>query len=458
MPPRRLRGACAALAAALLLPAAGAAIAGGQAEGLMDIFEQAREADPQLRGQRFDVGEGRELQREAFGGLLPSINATAEVERVRREQTSSGFAGEEDITRQFTREQYSVTLTQPLFDLPAWRNLHSARSDVTSREYTLEAARQELIVRVTEAYLEALSAASQRTLAEREVEATESAFERVEGLYDEGLAAVTELEEIRARRDGARAAVLRAQSDYDRALEALSELTGNRHYTLRAMGEDATLPDIDPDDPDAWLQRARQSNPEVLAARASVESVRHEFQSARAERYPRLDLTAGYSRFDELDGTQFGRVFDDLSAGVRLTMPLSQGGQIYARARGVQQRRARQDEQLEATRRDVEARVRGAYSALMSARHEIEAQQLAVASNERNVEAMEAEVAAGERPVVDLVDAQRDLFGEQRELAQLRHQYLIDSLALKEGAGLLGPDDLRALDALFSGRPTARVD
>jgi outer membrane protein len=74
-----------------------------------------------------------------------------------------------------------------------------------------------------------------------------------------------------------------------------------------------------------------------------------------------------------------------------------------------------------------------------------------VRSNADNVDAMEARFEAGRRPIADVVDAQRALFQARRELAELRHQYLIDTLRLKSGAGTLDEDDVVALAGLFTG-------
>ena len=454
--PARAPLAVALAAVVALLPAVAFADSDSNqgVESLLDIYEQAIAADPQLRSQRLQLDELREQRRETFGGLLPQATARAEATRVRRDQISvSGgvFADEEEeeTRRNFTLEQYQVNIIQPLYDVGTARRLDQAESEVDRGEFELAAAEQEIVARVTEAYLAVLSAQSEVDLARRDVEAIEAAQERVEALYEERMADITELEEVRARRDSARARALRAESDLDRAREELAELTDARHYRLAGLSADADLPAIDPDDIDAWVARALEQNPEILAAEAAAEASRHAMRAARGEHYPSADLTAGYRRLDELDGTRFGREIEDWTIGVQIELPLYSGGSVSAAARGAESRRDQELEALESTRRGVRTQVRGAFRSLASARNEIEAQELAVRSNARNVEAMEARVEAGERPVVDLVDAQRDLFAARRDLAELRHQYLIDTLTLKAGAGTLDESDIVALDRKF---------
>ena len=74
---------------------------------------------------------------------------------------------------------------------------------------------------------------------------------------------------------------------------------------------------------------------------------------------------------------------------------------------------------------------------------------MAVRSGERTVQAMEDEVEAGTREITDLLEAQRELFESRRNLAEARHQYLLDTLQLRRAAGHLSGDDLVTLDRLF---------
>ena len=429
-----------------------------EVEGLLDVYELALEAEPRLRGRHREVEEVQALRDGAFGGLLPEISLRGSVRRVRRDQTSTDmFGDEQDIERTFTSQQYGLSFTQPLYNVAAWRRLESADEELARAELELEAERQALMQRVVESYLRVLNAQSVRELAQREEEAIATSLEQVEALYEEGLVSITELEEVRARRDNARAGALRAESDVEIAREELAEVTDRHHRRLAGLHPDAELPDVVPADIDVWTRRAHENNPALLAARAGVEATRHDMRAARAEHLPTVDLIAGYDRIDddvgEVDGSSVGREFDDASIGIQVSVPLYSGGRTSARTRAVDNRRERELEELEATRRSVRTAVRSAFLALASGRSELRAQAQAVRSNERNVEAMEAGFEAGERSIVDVVDAQRDLFAQRRALTEIRHEYLIQTLALKAGAGMLETEDIVALDMMFGARP-----
>jgi outer membrane protein len=433
-----------------LLPASTGAQMQGPPQDLLDVYQLAREADPLLRRQHFELEVLREGRREDLARLLPQASIGGMVSRTRRDQTQSGVGGEEGVTRNFTMTRYGLNVSQALLNQPAQHRLRRGDSEVERGEAELEAVRQGLVARVAEAYLEVLNAQSGVELAQQEFRAIDANRDRVEGLYAERMAALADLEEVRARGDIAHAAVVRAEGNLDVALERLSEITDAPHARLAGLRPEAELPPPDPEDLDVWVEQALWQNPEIRALSQRVTSSDEEYRAARARRYPTVDLVAGYNYLDDLDGTVYGRVYDDLSVGVQLNMPLYAGGGIGAQSRGALNRRDRDREALEAARRSVRGNVRAAFRALQSGRSQIAALEQAVRSSERSLEAVDAGYRAALRPLVDLLDAQRDLFSTQRELTQARYEYLLNLLALHRAAGVLDEGDVVALNDMLA--------
>lgn len=419
-------------------------------EDLVDVYRLALDADPRLRGQQFELEALRERRREDLAQLLPSVSLAGDVSRTRRDQIQSGLTGEESITRDFTRSSYRLSLRQPLYDRPARYRLRRADSEVDRGLAELEAARQELVFRVADAYVRVLGAQSALELSRQELEAIEASQERVEALYAERMAALTDLEEVRARRDRAFAGVVRSEGELAVALERLSEITDRPHERLAPVRPEARLPMLEPEDHSAWVDRAMEESPEIRAARQSVASSELQIRAARAERQPNVDLVASYSYLDDLDGTAFGRKLEDLAVGVELQVPLYAGGGISANVRGARSVRDRDRESLEQVRRGVRGEVLTAYRALQSGRSEIAAFEQAVRSSERGVEAVETGFEAGLRSLVDVLDAQRDLVSARREWVQARHEYLLNLLSLRRAAGVLDEHDIVAVNDLMS--------
>lgn len=425
----------------------------GQSPGLEDlvgVYRLALDADPQLRGQHFELEALRERRREVLAQRLPSISLTGEVSRTHRDQLQSGLTGDQSLTREFTRSSYRLGLRQPLYDEPARYRLRRGDSEVDRGLAELEVARQGLVFRVAEAYVSALGAQSAVELSREELAVVEASRERVEGLYAEQMAALTDLEEVRARRDRAFANLIRSQGELAVALERLSEITNAPHARLAPLHEEARLPMLDPEDDRAWVDLAMLQSAEIQGARQGVTSSELQIQAVRAERYPNLDLVASYSYLDDLDGTAFGRKLEDLALGVELRIPLYTGGGVSAAVRGARLLRDREQESLEQVRRGVRGDVLKAYRAAQSGRSEIAAFEQAVRSSERRAEAVTTGFEAGLRPLVDVLDAQRDLVSARRESVQARHEYVLNLLALRRAAGVIDEHDIIAVNDLLS--------
>ena len=421
-----------------------------EVEDLINVYRLALEADPRLRGQGFEVEALREQRREDLARLLPSVSLSGDVSRTRRDQIQSGLTGDDESTRDFTRTSYRIGLRQPLYNAPARYRLRAGDSEVDRGLAELEAERQVLMARVAEAYLNALGAQSAVELSRRELAAIDANRERVEALYEQRMAALTDLEEIRARRDRAHANVIRAEGDLVVALERLAEITNTPHERLAPLNAGGSLPVLDTERGEIWVERAMVDNPEIRAASQRVESSEIQIRAARAQHHPNLDLVASYSYLDDLDGTPFGRKLEDLAVGVELQIPLYSGGGISAGVRGARYLRERDRESLEEVRRRVRADVRTAYQALSIGRIEIRALEQAVRSSERGLEAVETGLEVGLRTVVDVLDAQRDLFLTRRELVQARHEYVLNFLALKRAVGVLGEHDILTINELLA--------
>ncbi|MCG5538616.1 TolC family outer membrane protein [Halorhodospira sp. 9622] len=461
--PVRLRKGMVALATLVGFSGPMGASAGQSAESLLDIYRQAEQADPELRGQHLEYEALLEDRRAALGALLPSAQISAEVRYTDRDEERArveGTAVETEFSRTFTQEQYMLNLSQPLFDLPAWHEWQGSQRSADAGQAELEARRQDLIHRVAEAYLGVLDAQTNVELQQRELEAVQASLRQAEALHDAREIATSEYEQARARYDNVRAALIRAEGELEVAHEQLAELTDRRHYNLATLRPDAELPPLDPPELELWLEHAYAGNPELIAARAELAAEGRQARAASAQRYPTVDLVGGYTRFDdaaEVDmdaadqAEQNARQLDDLYVGVQIQMPLFEGGSINARARGAERRHDRQREQVEQVRRGVRSDARSAFQGILSGRSEIEAYQVAVRSGERTVQAMEDEIEAGTRDITDLLEAQRELFESRRNLAEARHQYLLDTLQLRRAAGHLGGEDIVALDQLFGG-------
>jgi outer membrane protein len=76
----------------------------------------------------------------------------------------------------------------------------------------------------------------------------------------------------------------------------------------------------------------------------------------------------------------------------------------------------------------------------------VKALKQAVLSNEKALESSEAGYDVGTRTTVDVLNARRNLFSARRDHARARYEYILDTLRLKQAAGIADLDDIKQIN------------
>lgn len=428
------------LLALLLLPATPAAAA-----DLVEVHALAVTHDPQLRAAH----HGREAEREnrplARALVLPQVQglATYGVERTAIDPAGGG----DERTDTTDPYELGVELSQVVFDLGAFVRLRQAGDEVAAAEVDYRIAEQDLVLRAAAAYFGVLAAGDDLRFARAESEALARQQAQAEGRFRAGIAAYTDVEEAKAQFDLAQAAILAAERRVLAARQALAVIVGRADLELATLRSDIPLPTPTPDDAEAWVAVALDHNLAIHAAGLRATIAAREVGIGRAAWYPRLRLDA-LQRYGETAGFNQGRI-DERGVALNLEVPLFAGLERPARVRQTLNLQEREEAILEGTRRDVEREVRVAFLGVTAGAAQVRALRQAVASNQSALAATEAGLRAGTRTIVDVLVAQRQLFGAERDHALARYDYLLNVLALKRGAGSLAAADLEEINALL---------
>jgi outer membrane protein len=405
-----------------------------RADDLLQVWAQARAADPLLRQAAAYNGAQEAASREARAALLPQWNLQSSEER------ENGGGGRTRTT--------TSSLSQPLFDLAALREWDASRSQASAQSARLAAAEQAARARVAEAYFGLLSAQAQLATARANEEAFDRQVKEAETRFKSGLSAQVEADQSRAYRELARGNTLAAEANLADAREALAQLTGAAPATLQPLRRDLSAQAL-PDDAEAWAQRALQANPELRALQLDVQASEQRISAARAGHLPTLSVGVDTTqrRGGAVSAFDAGRT--PTTVGVRLTVPLFAGGAVAAASdrAGFQRDAAR--EQLEAGRRAVLRDVRAQHLAVSQGAAQLQSTQVAVQAAERALEATRTGLTLGTRSTTDLLLAIQTLAGAQNAQTQARHRHVLALLALHQAAGSLGDTELATVNALL---------
>ena len=430
------------------------------AADLLTVYRTAAAGNPTLAAARARLAAVRERQPQALAGLLPnlSINASLQRNRFKNFNPSSDAAYSTD-------KRISLDLLQPVFRYDRWLALRQADSEIAAAEADYAAAQQQLMIDVAERYFAVLDAMHNLEFTRADKNAIGRQLDQARQRFDVGLIAITDVKAAQARYDLATSVEIRAESDLDAARDALRELAGEYYEEIDILVEDLALVRPQPDDAEAWLVRAREQNPRVLAAMASSETARKEIQRQRAGHLPTLDLNASTSYLDVNFGGIAPLERHDTQLGLQLNLPLYSGGAVSSRAREAQRRFEEAGQQLQQALRAVELQTRNAWRGIETDIAQVRALGQSLESTRVALQAEEAGFEVGTRTIVDVLNAQREHYLARLNYERARSRYVVDQLRLKQAAGILAEDDLTEVnqalrspagDGMKQGSPAVR--
>ena len=439
-----------------LLTLLGGALAPAAAEDLLQIYREAVANDPTLASARATWEATLEAVPQARAGLLPSVTLQGNVAHqdfYEKLHTDPSFV----FTEHFPAYSYTVSASQPLYRKQNTVALDQAKQTVSQSDFVLASARQDLIVRVAQAYLDVLLARFNIDLTESQKAAVSENLAQAKRNFEVGTATITDTNDAQAKYDQIVAQEISAQNDLDNKLATLRAIIGRAPKELKRFGGrfEPQLPT--PNALEAWIDAAVRDNPQVRIAQSNYDIAVLEVDKQRAGHYPTLDLIASYNQ-----GYAGGASSTSLTSsaaydsrlgqiGVQLNVPLYLGGSIESRVRQAVagQEKARQD--LEAARRSAQLSAQTAFTGVTSGVAQVNAFDQAVKSAQVSYDSTKLGLEVGVRTNLDVLNQQQQVFQTRFNLAQSYYNFVISGLRLKQAVGTLSDADVEELNRALGG-------
>lgn len=429
-----LRSAKAALLACAALFAAPAS-----ADTLKEALAKAYFDNPTLetaRAQQRATDETVVVER-SFG--LPSLNASASYNEFLKQSSTSFISPDRVIGA-------DLDLGVPLYQGGAVKNsIRAAKSRVEAGRADLRGTESAIFSQVVAAYMDVILNEAVVGLSASNVDVLSVNLEATSDRFEIGDLTRTDVAQSESRLALARGDLRSAQANLVNARERYVELVGAAPDNLQPP---PPLPGL-PASPNEAVDVALENNPDLIAARESAEAFGYDVNAAGAGRLPTVSLftNGGYSNYLDTLGSAPGaaappQTSTDATAGVRLTMPLFQGGRVAALERQAQARSQAALEQVVAAERGVIAQVRAAYSSWRAANAIIASTQAAVDAATLSLEGVRAENSVGNRTVLDILDAQQELLRAEVQLVTARRNAYVAGFSLLAAMGKAEARDL----------------
>lgn len=407
------------------------------AADLLSIYRLALSNDPQLQAAVASRAASAEARPLALAQLLPNLSASGNLTYQDIDVKSSPIGTSDD---NFQSSSTGLNLVQPIFRRDRMIALQQADTQIVQADADLAIVEQALMLRVAQAYFDSLSAADTLEFAQSEKIAIERQLEQAKQRFEVGLIAITGIHESQARFDQARASEIAARNALDNANESLQEIIGQAPGVVKPVVQKIPLSMPEPAEIDAWNLFALEHNPGIQSARRNAELAKQTIAFQRSGHLPTLDLVGSYnlSRTESRTGSDL----DSSSIGLQLAVPLYLGGGVSAATRQAHHQYEAARQGVEQQQRLATRQVKNAYRGVESSISRVNALGASIVSAQSALDATEAGLEVGTRTLVDVLNGQRDLFRAKRDYADARYDYILNSLTLKQAAGVIAENDL----------------
>ncbi len=412
---------------------------------LLRVYQDALDNDAKFAAARAQYEAGQEKVIQGRAGLLPQIGGSANTtwndSKVRTSDVDL------NIHRNYNSNGYAVQLTQPLFRWQNWVQYKQGELQTAQAESLFGQARQDLILRVSDAYFNVLNAQDALDAVSQLRAAAAEQHEIARKSFEVGTVTITDVYEAQSRFDLASAREIAASNDLVVSREALAQIIGKEPEELAGLRPGVELQRPQPDNLTAWATAAEQGNYAVQAQQLAREIATREVERAQAGHLPTVDLVANYSlnnnpalSTERAEGT---------TVGLQLNVPFYQGGAISSYAREAAALKTKADADVEDARRTAALAARQSYLGVTSGMAQVKALEAARTSSTSALEANKLGYEVGVRINIDVLNAQSQLADTLQQLARARYDTLIAQLRLKAAAGTLTEEDVRLINALL---------
>jgi outer membrane protein len=426
-----------------------------QAQSLMEMYDTARGYDATFISAKAQFEANLAKANQTLGGILPNIALSASATRTYvegRNDNGSAWAISPN-PRVYGTGAGAVTLTQPIYRPAAWAAYRQGGHLLQQVAAQYEAAEQDLLVRVSQAYFDVLTSEDNLQLVQAQKKAVGEQLASAQRNFEVGTATVTGVRDAQARFDLTKAQEIAAENDLRIKRLALDLAVGLNNAQPKRLAKNTQLVKPPEEDLNSWVAQSESTSPSVKQAQLALEIASQEVNKAYAGHKPTVDAQLSYSGIRNVDGnatsTTGSHIFNP-SAAIVLNMPLFAGFTTMYRVKETLALEDKARSDYENARRLTAQATRTAYFGLIAGLSQVKAYEAAEASSQSALDANKLGYSVGVNINIDVLNSQSQLYQTKRDLAKARYDVLVGNLKLRQAAGTLTPADLQPINDLLA--------
>jgi len=451
----------------------------GQGTDLIRLYQEAAFSDPVLNAARFNYQASKELYWQGLSLLLPQASATPIGTRYYQHATNgSALTSYSGNSRVFDQKGYTVTLTQPVFNVAAFEASKQGDLNTKIADMRFYLAQQDLIIRVSQAYFDALTSQDNVELFRNKKSLIKQQLEIAQAKFDAGLATIVDVNTAQAALDLANSQEIGAQADLVVKRGILEQLVGRPVGALRPLTKEAKIDGVlkdprskakdsngipiadivNPPLPkgqtlEDWINQAETANFNVLAGQLSVSLAESTYRGSQALNYPSVSFvgTAGYntSNGSANNYTPSNTNIYNNTVALQMTIPLVSGGFnssiIRQNAALLDAAKANYDNARRTAAQNTRTAFTGFYGGLAS----VKAFEAAERSSTSALESSKLGFQVGTLINIDVLIALDTVITTRSQLQQARYNTILNAIKLKAHVAALSDEDLISINTLL---------
>jgi outer membrane protein len=399
-----------------------------RAETLNETLAATYQYNPQLDAARAQLRATDEEVTRARSGFRPVITGSADINyqwtNVKPDTITDGVTHPKG---------YSVDLVQPIFNgFQTINAVSEQEANVRAGRESLRGTEQTVLLQAVTAFMDVVRDQAIVRLRENNVNVLSRELKATEDRFAVGEVTRTDVAQAQARRAGSVSALDLARANLKTSRAVFEQVVGHAPDNLV---EPTSFERLLPRSLDEATNVGTHENPTVVGALYTEQAARYAVDRIRGELLPSVQLEASYQ--DRFDTSRFT---DESEAGVvtgRLTVPIYEGGEVYARVRQAKHIHVSRLQEIEQARSLAEAQVVASWSQLLAARAQIESDKAQVDANTTALTGVREEERVGQRTLLDVLNAEVELLNSQVQLVSTRRNLVVSSYSVLSSVGRL---------------------
>ncbi|MGE0714769.1 MAG: TolC family outer membrane protein [Alphaproteobacteria bacterium] len=422
----RTRGALGAgcLMAAL---ATGMAVPAG-AQTLEEALANTYNTNPQLLAERARLRAADEQVPQALSGWRPTVTASG----------SYGYAAERTRVGSLHQTEHlgplggSIIISQPLFrGGRTVANTERAVFSIQAQRAQVIVVEQQVLQQAAQAYMNLYRNMAVVQLNANNIEVLKRQLEAAQDRFRVGEVTRTDVAQAESRLARAVADKREADGNVEVAKATFERVIGLAPINL-------VFPKRVPKTPgtrDEATKLAYDNNPQLVGARFNELAARSNVRSITGELLPSVtvegSVTHNREQANENTKQTVGQVIG------RVSVPLYEAGSTYSRVREAKQTAGQRRIDIETNRRQIFEQASSSWDTLVTARARIQALYENIRAASIALDGVQQEAAVGSRTVLDILDAEQELFNARVNLVSSQRDEIVGVFNLTAATGRL---------------------